>query len=93
MSQRNLLKIFLRSERICKPFHGLDDFAREVSAVFIPPAPAPLVAPRNIVPAGEKELFESAPAVTPLLMLRRPAARVRAGAFRPERGCSLGEWR
>ena len=32
--------------------------ADEISAVFIPPAPAPLVAPRNIVPAGEgKELL------------------------------------
>jgi len=29
-------------------------------------------------------------AVTPLLMLRRPTARAHAGAFRPERGCSLG---
>lgn len=27
----------------------------EVSVVFIPSAPAPLVAPRNIVPAGERE--------------------------------------
>jgi hypothetical protein len=29
--------------------------ADEISVVFIPPAPAPLVAPRNIVPAGDKE--------------------------------------
>ena len=28
-----------------------------VSAVFIPPAPAPLVAPRNIVPAGERRVL------------------------------------
>jgi hypothetical protein len=31
--------------------------AGKVSVVFIPPAPAPLVAPRNIAPAGEQELF------------------------------------
>jgi len=67
--------------------------ADEISVVFIPPAPAPLVAPRNIVPAGEKEFGEFAPAVTQLLMLRRPTARARTGAFRAERDCSLGEWR
>jgi hypothetical protein len=31
-----------------------------------------------------------APAVTQLLMLRCPAARAQAGAFRAERSCSLG---
>jgi hypothetical protein len=31
--------------------------ADEISVVFIPPAPAPLVAPRNIVPAGEKDFL------------------------------------
>jgi hypothetical protein len=31
--------------------------ADAVSAVFIPPAPAPLVAPRNIVPVGEEEVW------------------------------------
>ena len=67
--------------------------ADEISIAFIPSAPAPLVAPRNIVPAGEVDFFESAPAVTQLLVLRRPAARAQAGAFRAERGCSLGEWR
>ena len=67
--------------------------ADEIPVVFIPPAPAPLVAPRNIVPAGEREFAELAPAVTQLLTLRRPAARARAAAFRAERGCSLGEWR
>ena len=50
-----------------------------ISRVFIPSAPAPLVAPRNIF----------APAVTQLLMLRCPAARVQTGAFCQERGCSL----
>jgi len=34
--------------------------------------------------------FCFAPAVTQLLMLRCPAARAHAGAFRSERGCSLG---
>ena len=51
--------------------------------------PALLVAPRNIVPAGEGGC-EFAPAVTQLLMLRVPAARAHAGAFRSERGCSPG---
>lgn len=37
--------------------------------------------------AGGHNIF--APAVTQLLMLRCPAARVQAGAFRQERGCSL----
>jgi RadC-like JAB domain len=37
--------------------------------------------------AGGCNIF--APAVTQLLMLRCPAARVQAGAFRQERGCSL----
>src|SRR5207249_2829857 len=54
------------------------------------PMPAPLVAPRNIVPAGEDGSCLFAPAVTQLLMLRRPVARAHAGAFRSERGCSLG---
>ena len=40
----------------------------------------PRASGRNIFP----------PAVTSLLMLRRPAARAQAGAFRQERGCSLG---
>ena len=55
-----------------------------------PPIPAPLVAPRNIVPAGDDDSRLFAPAVTQLLMLRRPVARAHAGAFRSERGCSLG---
>ena len=47
--------------------------------MFIPHAPAPLVAPRNIF----------APAVTQLLMLRCPAARAQSGAFCRKRSCSL----
>jgi len=38
--------------------------------------------------ANRRNIFS--PAVTQLLMLRCPAARARAGAFRPERDCSLG---
>ncbi len=38
--------------------------------------------------AGRRNIF--APAVTQLLMLRCPAARAQTGAFRQERGCSLG---
>jgi hypothetical protein len=37
----------------------------------------------------QEEFWEFAPAVTQLLMLRRPAAR--AGASGPKRGCSLVE--
>jgi len=55
-----------------------------------PPVPAPLVAPRNLAPAGEDDSRVFAPAVTRLLMLRCPAARAHAGAFRQERSCSLG---
>jgi len=55
--------------------------AMKSSVVFFPPAPAPLVAPRNLAPAGEEGLF-FVPAVTQLLMLRCPAARAQAGAFR-----------
>jgi hypothetical protein len=38
--------------------------------------------------AGGRNIF--APAVTQLLMLRRPAARAQTGAFCQERSCSLG---
>ena len=38
--------------------------------------------------ASGRNIFS--PAVTQLLMLRCPAARAQAGAFRQERGCSLG---
>jgi len=37
-----------------------------------------------------KKVFQFVPAVTRLLRLRCPAARAQAGAFRPERPCSLG---
>jgi len=37
--------------------HILTASADEISVGFISLAPAPLVAPRNIVPAGEKEPF------------------------------------
>jgi hypothetical protein len=47
--------------------HPLD----EVSVVFMPFAPTPLVAPRNIVPQARRSFEpEFAPAVTKLLMLR-----------------------
>src|SRR5688572_13586662 len=60
------------------------------SVVFIPPAPAPLVAPPQSRASRRKKVVQFAPAVTRLLRLRCPAARAQAGAFRPERPCSPG---
>jgi len=56
--------------------------ADEVFCRVHPRVLTPLVAPRNIVPAGEDGFSVFAPAVTQLLMLRCPAARAHAGAFR-----------
>ncbi len=60
------------------------------SVVFIPPAPAPLVASPQPRASRRRKFVQFAPAVTRLLRLRCPAARAQAGAFRPERPCSLG---
>jgi hypothetical protein len=52
-----------------------------VSVVFTGLCHAPLVAPRNLAPAGEDDSRVFAPAVTRLLMLRCPAARAQAVRF------------
>ena len=55
-----------------------------------PPVPAPLVASRNIVPAGEDGSRLFAPARHSVADAPPPGGAGTGGSFRLERGCSLG---